>query len=62
MVCSNLVLTLLFFPSVTIVGWEVFNFIEAIGFACLVVGAMIYNDLVFAPLARKFIVSRAVRG
>lgn len=55
-VCSNPIL-ILRFSLLAIVGWEVFDVTEAIGFACLVVGAMIYNDLVFAPLARKFIVS-----
>ncbi|XP_068206752.1 solute carrier family 35 member F6-like isoform X2 [Palaemon carinicauda] len=35
------------------VGWQQFQYLQPIGFAILVVGMFIYNDLVFLPFARS---------
>ena len=35
------------------VGWQMFNFLQPIGFSLLVVGTFIYYNLVFAPILKK---------
>merc|ERR1712062_887130 len=36
-------------------GWQQFQYLQLIGFASLVTGMCIYNDIVFAPLGRKIV-------
>jgi hypothetical protein len=36
------------------VGWESFKFLQVIGFVLLLLGTFIYNDLLVAPLLRRF--------
>eukprot|EP00055_Hartaetosiga_balthica_P009926 m.40880 g.40880 ORF g.40880 m.40880 type:complete len:379 (+) comp6957_c2_seq1:53-1189(+) len=37
-----------------IVGWESFSVLQIIGFIILLSGTMVYNNLIFAPLLRKW--------
>merc|ERR1712241_1011028 len=36
-------------------GWQQFQYLQLIGFASLVTGMCVYNDIVFAPLVRKIV-------
>merc|ERR1712137_727033 len=36
-------------------GWQEFQYLQLLGFASLVTGMCIYNDIVFAPLGRKIV-------
>lgn len=37
-----------------IVGWETFSALQIVGFIILLSGTFVYNDLIFAPLLRKY--------
>ena len=36
------------------VGWELFNYLQPVGYVLLVVGTFVYYNMVFVPLWKKF--------
>jgi hypothetical protein len=36
------------------VGWEVFKFMQIIGFVLLICGTFVYNDILIVPAMRKY--------